>query len=111
MSSQAESGVPIDPNCTPTPPYDDASSCPPAPTPTPTPPKIEEMAQEKTSVPAMSGDESPGAPSFGDFGLYWKQFDRLRAERNHDMVSGLKDTLDNLLIFVSEAWTCDVACA
>lgn len=41
------------------------------------------------------------APRFGDLNDYWRYFDQSAKEESDGMIKGLKENLDNLLIFVS----------
>lgn len=43
----------------------------------------------------------PQLPKFGDLADYWKYFDEAAKEESDGMIKGMKDNLDNLLIFVS----------
>lgn len=40
-------------------------------------------------------------PKFGDLDNYWGHFDDAAKAESDDLIKGMKDNLDNLLIFVS----------
>lgn len=55
---------------------------------------------ELPSNGSRPGPPAAASPKYGDLGGYWEYFDANLKEQTDEMINGLKDSLDNLLIFV-----------
>lgn len=66
-------------------------------------------AQPSAPVDPAPEASPPSLPKFGDLADYWTHFDAVAKEESDNMIKGMKDGLDNLLIFVRSAfYTCDL---
>lgn len=58
---------------------------------------------ELLDIPSKSSPKEQAStnPKFGDLENYWVHFDEAAKQESDGMIKGMKDNLDNLLIFVS----------